>query len=79
MLPVVSKDILASYNVSNIEPVDVIRDIDRDNPVLSLVLATYCGQCDERTRAYVITGMALVYGLLAFQKEADELNEQFKN
>ena len=79
MLPVVSKDIFGAYSASNISPGDVIKDIDSKNPILSLALARYIKLCDEDMRSHVITGMALVYGLLNFQSEADDLNKQWEN
>ena len=79
MLPVVSKDIFAAYSASNISPADVYKAIDSKNPILGIALARYVKSCDENMQSFVLCGIALVYGLLEFQGEADDLNKQWGN
>lgn len=78
MLPIVKKETLASFDKSNKPPAEIIANIDKTNPVLSMVLARYTSMCDNETQAFVLAGIALVYGLLDSQSEADELNLQWK-
>lgn len=78
-LPVVKKEILASFNKSNKPPHEIIQDIDKNNPVLSFVLCKYVSLCEEKMQPFIISGIAMVYGLLESQAEADDLNSQWKD
>lgn len=76
-LPVVSNEIFSSISAEIESPREVIKRIDKENPVLSLALSRYISACPIEAQTYLVFLAGFQYKLLESQAEADDLNKSW--